>query len=315
MSLTHRSYRHIVNSSVGAHLRKFQEKRACVEEKIDGSNFCFLTDGKEVKVARRNDLLTDNENFYQFQQLQHNGVQGIEAAKNACLKLYPKLMPHLDIETPLHVYIYGELVPSVKRIEYVRSGKVYFVVFDVLVIDPSKSESTLLTRGMWDDVLKEHGFLVNPILFEGTIEECLVFDVETTKSIVPKLLGEGDWDACIEGVVIKTDHFVVKKKAKAFRESGNGRTQKTNDPVADAVYELLSSMLVESRLDNIISQIGTNMVPDAPRLANTVVLDAIAEAKDDEESPIFKLSSSKLNKIKKELAGLYMDSVKTKMGW
>lgn len=74
-------------------------------------------------------------------------------------------------------------------------------------------------------------------------------------------------------------------------------------------------MLTTSRLDNIVSQIGDKMIPDPHRLSNTVVMDAIEEAKDDDESVVYKASKSKLSKIQKELAILFEDTVKTHMGW
>jgi BMFP domain-containing protein YqiC len=74
-------------------------------------------------------------------------------------------------------------------------------------------------------------------------------------------------------------------------------------------------MMTEARLDNIVSQIGDNMVEDAKRLALAVVNDAIQEAKDDLDSPIHKITSAKLNKMKNEFAKLFIDVVIQHMGW
>lgn len=99
-------------------------------------------------------------------------------------------------------------------------------------------------------------------------------------------------------------------------ESGGGvRLSRTKDPVDDALGELIGSMLTISRLDNIISEIGDKIEPDPLRLSNTVVLDAIEEAKDDEESIIHKASKSKIGKVQKKLAVTFMEQVKEHMHW
>lgn len=308
--MKHITYPHIVNSFVGSYIRRNAENVAIaqVEEKIDGSNFCFITNGQNVNVARRNEIINPEENFYGYLKLHHDGCNDIEVAKAAVKKVYSELFGELKSTV---LYIYGELFPTQIRIKYTQSDKMYFIVFDVY------ADTEKLSRNIWAPILAKHKFLINPVLFEGSLQDCLSFEVENRSSIIPELLGETH-KVEIEGVVIKSGNFMVKKKAQAFRETEHGPRRVKNNGVptdAELVSELLDSMLTESRLNNIVSQIGDNMVPDAPRLANTVVLDAINEARDDEDCVIHKLSKSKIGKIQKELTAIFTPTVATKMKW
>ena len=325
--IIHRTYRHIVNSNVGSYVRKHGSEvaNAWVEEKIDGSNFYFVTDGVTGTVGKRHSLL-EGSGFFSFQKIQG----GIDQACSNFVKFYHEIHPYFPPEVTADnlLYLYGELIPTQKRIKYVLNEKVYFIAFELVVAYYKEREgekegegeeersSHLFSREIWESLLQKYGFLVNPVLFTGSLEDCLVYDVESAKSIVPRLLGY-DHELPIEGVVIRSHRLIVKKKANAFREieTGHLKTKQDRDAKVQAVIDLLNAMLTISRLDNIISQIGDKMVPDDYRLSNTVVLDAIQEAKDDEESVIFQISKSKLNKIQKELAALFQPFVKTHMNW
>lgn len=314
MSIPHRSYHHIVNSNVNSFIKKFSaEEEMYVEEKIDGSNFYFATDGKNAVCGRRHAVLGDDEIFYNFQKIMH--------LRENMIKLYNSLIKN-DSDKRILLYLYGELIPTQIRIKYVADDSVFFIAFDLkyLELDSENNDivSKLLDRSEWEQLAKDCGFIVNPVLFRGSLDQCKQYDVENTKSIIPKLLdNNSDMESPIEGVVIK-GNFSIKKKAHAFREvekHGKYKLGQVADPNETAVGELISSMLTISRLENIVSQIGDKMVPDPHRLSNSVVLDAIAEARDDEDSVIFKITKTKVSKIQKQLAAMFTDTVKEHMKW
>lgn len=316
MSIPHRPYRHIVNSNVDSFVRKFStEENMHVEEKIDGSNFYFASNGTNAVCGRRHAILDDAEIFYNFQKILH--------LKDNIIELYNKLIKKNSlIESQIVLYLYGELIPTQKRIKYVADDSVWFIAYDLIYSELDDKNNfivnKILHRSEWEQLAKDCGFIVNPVQFKGTLEECKKYDVENAISAIPKLIdNNSNIESPIEGVVIKGKCF-VKKKAHAFREmenSGKYKLGRVNDPNETAVGELLSSMLTISRLENIISQIGDKIVPDALRLSNTVVLDAIYEARDDEDGVIFKISKSKVSKIQKQLAVMFMDTVKEHMMW
>ncbi|QKF93489.1 RNA ligase protein REL/rnl2 [Fadolivirus algeromassiliense] len=310
--IKHRTFHHIVNAKVSSFVKKFNgNSMVIVEEKVDGSNFYFASNGIDSICGRKHDILHESAKFYDFQKILH--------LKQNIIELHKKL----NIRDAV-IYLYGELIPTQKRITYVPDGEVRFIAFNLRIVpfhenDDDAGSTVWLHKDQWEKEATECGFIVNPTIFKGTLQECLEFDVENTKSVIPQLLNSNTTlVSIIEGVVIKGLGFTMKKKAHAFREmeSGGGiKFGKTKDPNETAVGELLGSMLTISRLENIVSQIGDQMVPDAHRLSNTVVLDAIQEARDDDDCVIHLISKSKVSKIQKELAVVFMDQVKEHMGW
>jgi hypothetical protein len=313
--IKHRTFHHIINSHVSS--KHSGSSQLIVEEKIDGSNFYFATDGSNVVCGIRH---TDETKFFNWQTNLH--------LKQRMIPLYHQL----GIKDAT-MYLYGELIPTQKRIRYLPNGQSAFIVYDLLVVpfnqeNEDNDTNFWLPKKQWAPVATEHGFIVNPTLFEGTLEQCLQFDVENTKSIIPSLLDKNTTIVSpMEGVVIKYGNMALKKKAIAFQEmeAGKGvridlikekhRTNKLVNPDVIATNELIGSMLTISRLENIISQIGDNMEPNPLRLSNAVVLDAIEESKDDENGVIHRLSKSKIKKIQQEYAIIYMDQVKEYMKW
>jgi Rnl2 family RNA ligase len=314
--ILHKAYHHIVNTSVKSCLKKYDENVLVeVQEKVDGSNFYFACDGFNVVRGKKGSLITDTTDFY--------GCDDILYLKESMRKLYD-IMGYKNTT----IYLYGELIPTQKRIKYVGNSKSHFIAFDlrVLSFDAEKEEDVLpvwLPKSQWEDVAKSVGFLVIPTLFRGSLKECIDYDVENRNSSVPQLIDKmSSIVSPIEGIVIKGPGFTFKKKAAAFKEiEASGvkyfslKRNKELDELVEAGTNLIWSMLVPSRIDNIVSEIGDKMIPDAPRLSNTIVLNAIEEAKDDEEGVIHKLSRSKLSKIQKELASAFTDKVKEYMNW
>ena len=312
--IVHKAYHHIVNSSVKSRLLKCDDtSMVIVEEKIDGSNFYFASDGINVIRGKRGSTITDTTSFY--------GCEDTLYLKESMLTLYTRLSI-----TDGTLYLYGELIPTQKRIRYLASAsKTYFIAFNLRFVpfdqeNVEDAPAIWLPKEQWAPIAIECGFLVIPTLLVGTLHQCLDFDVENIKSCVPQLIdANSKIVSSIEGVVIKGDGFTFKKKAQAFRETETGGgislKRREKDTVGEAVCDLIGSMLTPSRIDNIVSQIGEKMLPDALRLANTVVLDAINEAKDDEDSVIYKVSKSKLSKIQKEIAPIFAETVRQHMNW
>lgn len=298
------------------YIKRNQQKHVIVEEKIDGSNLYFATNGNDIVCGKKTSTLGDNAIFYGFQKIIH--------LKENMLQLYQKL----NIKN-VTIYLYGELIPTQKRIRYIKDGCAGFIVYNLgyIPFDQEASENTMvwMPKQDWNIIVSSCGFIVNPTIREGTLEECIQFDVENTKSIIPKLIDQNTQIVSpMEGVVIKGVGFIVKKKADAFREMEIGGHNKIQlninkdtkiDPLETELCNLLTPMLTYARVDNIVSKIGETLAHDALRLSNTVVLDAIKEAKDDEESIMHKASKSKIGKVQKALAIVFTDTVKNYMKW
>lgn len=305
--IPHKKYHHIVNSSVKSKVRKIVQNpsdEATVEEKIDGSNLYFASNGITSIIGRKNGILHESAKFYDFQK--------VLFLKENIINLHKQLMIPDSI-----IYLYGELIPTQKRLQYVEPGVTAFIAFDLKVC-PASGDSYWLKREVWADVAIKCGFLVNPIIFRGTFDECLDYNVENQVSTVPKLLDTSSNTCSIEGVIIKYGISTFKKKSKAFAEierGGNAVQIAGISLLEQQVADLISSMLTISRLENVISGIDNDIEPNSLRLANSVVLDAIGESRDDDDCPIHKISKTKVSKIQKCLAAEYSAVVKDHMKW
>ena len=115
--------------------------RYVVQEKVHGANTSFITDGHEIKFAKRTDLLSDGEKFYDYEEL-------FERYKPKVLKLYADLQKMFkDLEFAI---IYGEMfggayphkdIKRDTRFSAIQKGVYYcpnheFYGFDIYVAHP-----------------------------------------------------------------------------------------------------------------------------------------------------------------------------------
>lgn len=68
-----------------------------VTEKIHGSNFCFTTDGKEIKCAKRNALIEDDKSFFGHKEILKRLTPAILKVRTAVIHevLYAQLLYRL----------------------------------------------------------------------------------------------------------------------------------------------------------------------------------------------------------------------------
>lgn len=310
-TIPHKKFHHIVNSSVKSKLKKVDTSvnvLATVEEKIDGSNLYFASDGSTAVIGRKNGILHDSAKFCNFQKLFYLKPQIIELHRK------------LNIPNSI-IYLYGELIPTQKRIKYVEDPETTaFISFALKIVNTTVGEEEVnywLDRSEWQAPAEQCGFIVNPILFQGTFAECLDYEVENVMSTVPQLLGF-NLQSQIEGIIIKYNGSVWKKKSKLFVEmEKGGHTVHISgiSIIEQQVADLISSMLTTNRVDNVLSGIDNDIEPNPLRLANTVVLDAIEETRDDDDCFIHKISRTKVCKIQRALALEFSAVVKEYMKW
>ena len=71
-----------------------------VQEKVHGANCCFITDGKEVRFAKRTGLVESGEMFYNYEEL-------LERYCGKVIRMYNRIREkHFDIKS---ILIYGEM--------------------------------------------------------------------------------------------------------------------------------------------------------------------------------------------------------------
>ena len=270
--MTFKKYTSIENSYREKYLQQIQiqfpKEKWVVMEKIHGSNFGFWTDGKEVKCQKKSMFIPEDDNFYHYKRV-------LERYRTNILDYFQNCKDHVN-GTIEELTVYGELcggaynhpdVDKVQGIKHVQkeihySPEIEFFAFDARVngvyIDTAPFQAMAVISGV--------PFI--PILFEGTLEECLAYSNEYPTTI-PGILGlpaiEGN--VC-EGNVLKpknTCHFgngervMLKNKNAKFSEKGKVKKKKESTPLPEHIVkyvEIIRSYVTENRLKNVLSHIG-----------------------------------------------------------
>ncbi|MBH25217.1 MAG: RNA ligase [Myxococcales bacterium] len=306
MSDTHspfESYHKIAESAGGwrlseADTRALNKVPWVVTEKIHGANFSFLTDGRELRCAKRKALLGSDESFFQHEAVlaRHQGAVSL---------LFERLQAEREeIEV---IQLYGELfgggyphpdVPPVPDVYPIQTGVWYapgvrFCAFDVALTLQS-GERVFLAYDEMTALLEELEIPCAEPLMIGSLGDCLEFPVRFS-STIPALLGLPplpDDDNLAEGVVLKPVPFVeveteggplrpiLKLKIAEFSEDDRYHQArpwpKRDEQGAGYALDLLEWEMMArvnvNRLDNAISKIGRVEGADDPRRAELLSL-------------------------------------------
>ena len=240
-----------------------------VTEKIDGSNFSFISDGKEVKVAKRSGIIEENENFYDADFM-------LEQYKQNVFELTKYIMEKYDAEW---VQIFGEHFGGLYNGETEKGftkiqNRVHYCPFTDFIVFDIYYKKTLglhhFTKAInWDDVkelAKKFNFKAVLELFRGTFDECLSYsNTFTTK--IPEMYGLLTIENNIaEGVVIKPveplmfgngKRVILKNKNDKFKEKGRvKRTKKEINltPEEEKWVDEISKYFEENRIQSVLSK-------------------------------------------------------------
>jgi len=271
-----------------------------VTEKIHGANFCFVTDGDEVRCAKRKTLLADDEDFFGHRALQTRLAPAVRDVLTRAKARDPNAS---------RVFVYGELfgggyphpdVSPVPGVEPVQTGCWYapgieFCAFDVGFVRAGESERVYLDQDEAREACETAGLLFARPLFRGRYEDAFAFPIgfETT---IPARLGLPSLGPTnkAEGVVLKPARAlviprragvlrpVVKRKIPEFAEDERfheaekwGASGSPRAPSASPLEWLLheaSSLVNENRLNAAVSKVGPTRPGDTARLREVLAL-------------------------------------------
>ncbi len=263
-------------------------------EKIHGANFCFVTDGREIRCAKRKAFLLPGEDFFGHRAL-------LDRLGPSVLRAFSRVVgaePGIEL-----VYVHGELFgggyphPDVlpdPSVEPVQTGCWYsptiaFCAFDVGVL--RGGERTYLDHDEAARVLDEAGILRLEPLLRGSYEEVMALPLGF-ESTLPAALGLPPLPPGnrAEGVVAKPVRSVavarrpgvlrpvIKRKIPEFAEDARfhgAEKWPSRAPGAGAAalsvlrYEV-SARVTEQRFHAAVSKVGR--VSDQARAAEVVAL-------------------------------------------
>ena len=318
--LTFKKYSSIENSFDEAFMEKVREHtpadaRFVVQEKVHGSNCSFLCDGEQIQFAKRTAIVTDDENFYQWQEL-------ADRYRERIFKVYNMVKACFSDLTSIIVYgeMFGGAYPhkDIKRIgamSAIQKGVYYhpghdFYGFDIYVY--TTDESFYLDVDLANKIFSEADIFYAETLFEGTLQECLAYPNSFPSKIYKHYnLPEIDDNIC-EGIVIRpkeplyipnSSRIIIKSKNARFAEKkGIKHAPKVPKQVPIEVAELFAlaeAYFTTPRLDNVKSHIGEVSFPkDLGRvsglLAKDVLEDLLKEHTEDYNN-LAKLEQKTLN--------------------
>lgn len=312
--------------------RTFKKTDWVVTEKIHGANFGLVTDGSEVRFAKRKEFLHPEEDFFDYQSLKSQlAYQAKEIFK----------ILQAEQNQLLKVFVYGELfggeyphpdVPAVPHVQAVQTGiyyssKIEYCAFDIAV----EVKGNPLTRVYLDydkarSLFQQVGMMSAEPLFMGRYEDVLAYSPEFDSTIstllhLPKLPfrnpAEGIVIKPIKVIYIETHKGKVRPILKIkipefaedsrFHQATKWTSQKTLPlqsltpglSIEEELSQEMLALVTETRLSNVISKIGRVSRSDGDKKQEVVqlLMQDVLETFNEEWESIFSALSSESQQI------------------
>jgi Rnl2 family RNA ligase len=266
-----------------------------VTEKIHGANFCLVTDGVEIRAAKRKAFLDTDEDFFGHRALLERSADAVRQIFALARARDPRIV---------RAQIHGELfgggyphpdVPADPAAQPVQTGCFYsptiqLCAFDLRLFRAGVAEGEYADHDEASALFAEAGLFHARALFRGSYEDAIAFPIGF-ESHVPALLGLPPIaDNKAEGVVIKpvrpvvvprragSIRPVIKRKIPEFSEDARfHQAEKWAAPVVTggALEQLLWEvypLVTEARLDSAVSKVGRPQGGDPVRRAQILAL-------------------------------------------
>lgn len=320
-----RKYNSIENAYQDSFIEKitkdnFQNEIFIVQEKVHGANLSFITNGKEIKLAKRTEILEDEESFFQAHLLR-------EKYQERILQLFASISIDYPIET---LTIFGEYfggiyphkeVKKSKSSKTIQKGVYYcpdneFYAFDLLI-----NNHKYLDVDICANLFEKHQFIYAKDLFRGSLQDCLDFS-NTFPSTIPALFGLPELESNIcEGTIIRPvnilflssgSRVLLKNKNEKWSEKNNSSNKailkKLKEekvilsPLANELLDEMSKLINTNRLSNVISKIGeVDSQKDKGKLIGLFSKDVLEDFLKSFEDQYRSLEKSEMKAITKNL--------------
>ncbi|BCS82955.1 RNA ligase 2 [Cotonvirus japonicus] len=280
-------------------------------EKIHGANFSYITDGKNVTVAKRSSILLEDENFYGHQDLLTKYYQDI-------LIIFSKILEKDPTSKSVQVFgeLFGGYFPGFNKFsKSIQKGVYYSPDINFLVFDIKVNTDLLSYFISYDDMLEyltETNLKSVPLISRATFDVIVNLN-PVFNSNVPKLYGLPDIENnYAEGYVFKTNEQhscnkprpIIKSKNNAifgevdFVPKKHETSLTISDPVVNKYVSNILPYITQNRFDGTIGKIG----PDNPmgKICGMFVADAV----DDYEKELHDDNINEFNKLKKKIKGI-----------
>jgi Rnl2 family RNA ligase len=278
-------------------LEGFGNQTFVIQEKVHGSNCCFITDGQDVHFAKRTGFVEADEKFYDYEEL-------LARYNDRVISLFARVKStYAGLQW---LSIFGEMFggtyphPDVKndhKILTIQKGVFYSPVHEFYGFDLYISEhetSRYLSVDENNTFFEAENFFYAKTLFQGNIDECLAYPNAFQSHIAEWLNLPPIDDNICEGVVIRPvepvyfrngARLLLKSKNSRFAEKKSVKKRTPTLFVAPTYSEPLKELLpvaeeyvTENRLNNVISKIGHVSIPkDMGKLIGLFSKDALED--------------------------------------
>jgi len=251
-----------------------------VQEKVHGSNVCFITDGETISFGKRTGFVEEGEKFFMYEVLLERYTPKALALFSIIKKEYPAiesitifgemfggLYPHPDVEND-------------RKIMCIQKGVFYcpqheFYAFDLYV--RTAETGYYLSVDEANSFYEQGDFFYAKTLLRGTLEQCLQYPNDAM-SLIPEWLGFPPIeDNVCEGVIVRPvkstylsngARVLLKSKNARFAEK-KARKKRESKPFVPPTYselliellEIVEQYVTENRLNNVVSKIGQISLP------------------------------------------------------
>lgn len=315
--------------------RTFKKTDWVVTEKIHGANFGIVTNGSEVRFAKRKEFLAPEEDFFDYQSLHNQLAEQVREIFNILQAERNRLV---------RIYLYGELfggeyphpdVPGVPDVQAVQTGIYYSPKIEYCAFDIAIEENDTLDAQYYQDydkaihIFQQVVMMCAEPLFIGKYEEALTYNLGFD-STIPALFGlpklpfknpaEGIIVKPIKSIYIKTSKGLIrpilKIKIPEFAEDSRFHqatkwtnqkapsfTTRTSDlSIEEELSQEMLALVTARRLNNVISKIGRVSGSDAQKKQQLIqlLMQDVLETFNEEWESIFGALSNKSQETMRE---------------
>ncbi len=299
-----------------------------VQEKVHGANVSFLCNGNDIQFAKRTSIVTNDEKFYDYEEL-------LEAYKEQVMRLFADEKERYPGVKSISVFgeMFGghyphEEVKRIGRLGLIQKGVCYtptheFYGFDIYVF--RDDGANYLSVPETNELFEKNAFFYAKTLFQGSLTECLKYP-NKFDSHIPQWLGlPAIEDNICEGIIIRPvepmffrngSRVLIKSKNERFAEKKSvKKREKIQTEQPEYSRELMALMdevacyVTENRLSNVVSHIGEVSIPkDFGKIMGLLSKDALedflkehGEEYSDLEKSEQKILNKELNRLATEL--------------
>lgn len=281
-----------------------------VTNKVHGANFAFYITENDIVCASKNEILTEESNFYNFQYVRDRYIHRLRNVFHMVREGYD---PNVS-EVSVHGEIFGGSYPHPDVVKLPHASRIQkgihytpdndFYMFDV------KIDGVLIDYIALQYLSGVLGCPSADHLATGTLQECLEYPNDFQDPTYKYYGLPAIEDNITEGTVIKPvkplyigDHRVIlkNKNEKWSEKSRVKKTPKAENLSEEVIHqlEILSQYITEQRLDNVLSHIGGVEDKDFGRLIGEFTKDVLDDyIKESDRFDKLEVSDQKIIKNK-----------------